>query len=180
MTWIQITEPSNSSDRLKSLLATVKRSTGQVDNILHAHSLRPHTLAGHMALYRSVMHHHKAALERLINDRSIAARVYDSLATDHVEGTFAGGALAAMRYVKVLTLTPSNIHERFVSDMRSAGLGDADILEINQVASYFAYANRTALGLGVETDKMLGCESGGVSAAPCGVAHDRSAQPSPT
>ena len=206
MTWIQIREPSGSSDHLNSLLETVKGSTGQVDNILLAHSLRPHTLAGHMALYRSVMHHsantlpkplresiglyvsllnkcvyciahHKAALEQLINDGSIAARVFDSLATDHVESTFAGGALAAMRYVRVLTLTPGNIHESFVSDMRSAGLGDAEILEVNQIASYFAYANRTALGLGVETDKMLGYESGGVSAAPSGVGHDNSPQP---
>jgi len=33
--------------------------------------------------------------------------------------------------------------------MRGAGFSDAEILEINQVAAYFAYANRTALGLGV-------------------------------
>ncbi len=35
--------------------------------------------------------------------------------------------------------------------LRQAGLGDGEILEINQVVSYFAYANRTVLGLGVST-----------------------------
>ena len=33
-----------------------------------------------------------------------------------------------------------------------AGWDDGEILEINQVASYFNYANRTALGLGVTTE----------------------------
>ncbi len=41
--------------------------------------------------------------------------------------------------------------------MRDAGLGDGKILEINQVASYFAYANRTVTGLGVSIEgEVLG------------------------
>jgi alkylhydroperoxidase family enzyme len=36
--------------------------------------------------------------------------------------------------------------------MRAAGLTDGEILEVNQVAAYFAYANRTVSGLGVTTD----------------------------
>lgn len=35
--------------------------------------------------------------------------------------------------------------------MRKAGFGNGEILEINQVASYFNYVNRTVLGLGVST-----------------------------
>ena len=35
--------------------------------------------------------------------------------------------------------------------MRREGLDDGQILEVNQVVAYFAYANRTVLGLGVET-----------------------------
>jgi uncharacterized protein YciW len=36
--------------------------------------------------------------------------------------------------------------------MRNAGFDDGQILEINQVVAYFAYANRTVLGLGINTD----------------------------
>ena len=36
--------------------------------------------------------------------------------------------------------------------LRAAGWSDGQILEVNQTASYFAYANRTVLGLGVTTD----------------------------
>lgn len=32
-----------------------------------------------------------------------------------------------------------------------AGLSDGEILEVNEVTAYFAYANRTASGLGVST-----------------------------
>ena len=41
--------------------------------------------------------------------------------------------------------------------LREAGLDDGEILEVNQVAAYFAYANRTVQGLGVTTQgDMLG------------------------
>jgi uncharacterized protein YciW len=39
-----------------------------------------------------------------------------------------------------------------VADLRNAGYNDGEILEINQVVAYFAYANRTVLGLGCSTD----------------------------
>ena len=39
-----------------------------------------------------------------------------------------------------------------VPRLRAAGLEDGEILEVNQVAAYFAYANRTVQGLGVTTD----------------------------
>ena len=38
-----------------------------------------------------------------------------------------------------------------VARLRKAGWADGQILEINQVAGYFAYANRTVTGLGVDS-----------------------------
>jgi uncharacterized protein YciW len=38
-----------------------------------------------------------------------------------------------------------------IATLRAAGLGDGEILEVNQVTSYFAYVNRVVLGLGVTT-----------------------------
>ena len=35
--------------------------------------------------------------------------------------------------------------------LRSVGLTDAGILDLNQIIAYFAYANRTVLGLGINT-----------------------------
>ena len=43
------------------------------------------------------------------------------------------------------------MEQAHIQRLRDSGLEDGDILEINQVVAYFAYANRTVLGLGVTT-----------------------------
>ena len=52
-------------------------------------------------------------------------------------------------YAEKLTVEPWNMVETDISHLRDAGFSDRDILDINQVASYYAYVNRTADGLGV-------------------------------
>jgi uncharacterized protein YciW len=52
------------------------------------------------------------------------------------------------------TLTRAHIHA-----LRHAGLDDGEILEVNQAVAYFAYANRTVLGLGVTTDGEVAAAS---------------------
>ncbi len=45
----------------------------------------------------------------------------------------------------------------YIDYLRKAGLEDGQILEINQVTAYFAYANRTVLGLGInKTGDIIG------------------------
>ena len=57
-----------------------------------------------------------------------------------------------MQYAQTLAQSPSATNEGMVADLRTAGFGDGEILEINQVTAYFCYANRTVLGLGCSTD----------------------------
>ncbi len=57
-----------------------------------------------------------------------------------------------MRYAEKLTLAPAEVVEGDIEALRAAGCDDGEILEANQVIAYFAYANRTALGLGVTTE----------------------------
>lgn len=54
-------------------------------------------------------------------------------------------------HARRLTLAPGSMSEADLGLMRAAGLTDGEILEVNQVAAYFAYANRTVSGLGVPT-----------------------------
>ena len=50
--------------------------------------------------------------------------------------------------------------------MRGADLSDGEIPEANQVVSYFAYVNRTVLGLGVATrGDTLGLSPGDIDDA---------------
>jgi len=56
---------------------------------------------------------------------------------------------------------PATLNERLAIAMLEAGIDDGMISEVNQVVSYFAYANRTVLGLGVSTDGgVLGLSPG--------------------
>jgi uncharacterized protein YciW len=57
-----------------------------------------------------------------------------------------------LHYAERLTLAAQDMAETDVAALRKAGWDDGEILEINQVTAYFAYANRTVLGLGCSTD----------------------------
>ncbi len=57
-----------------------------------------------------------------------------------------------LTYTEKLTLRPWEMVEADVAALCAAGFGDAAILDINQVTSYYAYVNRLADGLGVELE----------------------------
>ena len=64
-----------------------------------------------------------------------------------------------LTYVEKLTLYPWDMIEADVIALRDVGFTDAAILDINQVASYYAYVNRLADGLGVEIEPVFTAEA---------------------
>jgi len=56
---------------------------------------------------------------------------------------------AMLNYVEKLTLSPWDMEESDVINLRTAGFNDSAILDINQVTAYYAFVNRLADGLGV-------------------------------
>lgn len=196
MTFIKTIPPEDAEGRLKSLYDRVIGPDGRVDNILKAHSLRPATLEGHMALYKNALHHganmtpkwlletigvyvsllnrcdycvdhHFEGLKRLIanDDKANAVKeaLTGSLSTGAIDTpALTGKEIAALDYAAQLTRTPATVMETHINALRDADWTDGEILEINQVAAYFAYANRTVLGLGVTTDgDVLGLSPSG-------------------
>jgi len=185
MTWIQSIPYNQAKGKLKAIYDRVKGPDNNVDNIMMVHSLRPHTLEGHMTLYKYVLHHpanslpkwlleavgtyvsllnacnycvahHYAGLARLLDNDIRAAGIRAALEAGNPAAAVATGHLspqnaAALTYAAKLTRAPSDIDETDIEALRSEGYTDGEILEINQVTAYFAYANRTVLGLGVNT-----------------------------
>jgi uncharacterized peroxidase-related enzyme len=179
--WIKFVSYLESDGKLRTLYDRIKGPNDNVDNIMMVHSLRPHMLEGHMAIYKNVLHHtsnslpkwlleltgvyvsllnacgycvehHFNGLKRLLRDDARAETMRTALERNEFEGVFDAREMVILRYAEALTKTPSAMTESLVQAMRDAGLADGEILEINQVVSYFAYANRTVLGLGVTTD----------------------------
>ncbi len=57
-----------------------------------------------------------------------------------------------LAYAVKLTRTPHTVSKADVTALREYGFGDAAILDICQVTSYYNYVNRLADGLGVELE----------------------------
>ena len=57
MSWIRQIDEADATGRLRQAYERVRGPHGEIDNIMAVHSLRPHTLEGHMALYKNVLHH---------------------------------------------------------------------------------------------------------------------------
>jgi len=180
MSWIKTIDYEEANSELKRIYDRVKGPNNNVDNVLTIHSLRPHSLLGHMTLYKSVLHHsgnelpkwylesigvyvsylntcmycvdhHFAGLKTLLNDDAKADQYFEHVKKDTVHEYFDKRYLAGIVYAKKLTKDLSNIQQSDVDELRTAGFSDGEILEINQVTSYFNYVNRSVLGLGVNT-----------------------------
>jgi uncharacterized peroxidase-related enzyme len=178
--WIEMIPYEAATGYLRSLYDRVKGSDGRIDNVMKAHSLRPHTMEGHSALYKSVLHHsgnrlppwlleclgiytslanrcdysvahHFAGLSRVLGDGARAETLFSGLAAGRPQDAFAAKECALLRYVRKLTLTPGSMAETDIAELRAAGADDGEILEANQVCAYFNYANRLLNGLGVTT-----------------------------
>lgn len=188
--WIETVSETEADGRLRALYDRVKTPHGTVGNALKAHSLRPHTLEGHLALHASVLKHPAntlapwyletvasytsvlnrchyslahcfARLRRLLDDETRADAIYGALQADRPEEVFEDKELALLQYARKLTVSAGAMQESDIEALRAAGARDGEILEVNQVCAYCNYANRVLNGLGVSTDgEMIGCYAG--------------------
>ena len=71
---------------------------------------------------------------------------------DYRQATLTEADRAMLDYVRTVTLTPAQSSEAEIVRLREVGFGDKAILEINQIAGFFAWCNRTVDGLGVELE----------------------------
>ena len=180
MSWIKKISYQEADNKLKKIYDRISGPDGNIDNVLLIHSLRPHTLTGHMHLYKSVLHHqgnrlgrwyleslgmyvsrlnnctycfdhHLVGLERLIGEQD-ARRIQKALDAETFGDYFNKKETAGLIYAKNLTLQVQNANEEWVNELKWSGLDDGEILEINQVVGYFNYVNRAVVGLGVTTE----------------------------
>jgi uncharacterized peroxidase-related enzyme len=96
--------------------------------------------------------HHSEGLKRLLNDDVKFQEIISCIEKDELQHNFKYQYLAVIQYAKQLTLSHHTITESDIHTLREQNLSDGEILEINQVVSYFNYVNRTVVGLGVNTD----------------------------
>ncbi|MFK7811667.1 MAG: carboxymuconolactone decarboxylase family protein [Maribacter sp.] len=180
MSWIKTIDFEAAEGKLKSLYKRVKGPNNNVDNVLKIHSLRPHTLEGHMVLYKAVLHHsgnslpkwyleslgcyvshlnnceyclehHFSGLQRLLSDDTRSNQFLEAVKNDSLDSFLGSKYANGAAYAKKLTLKVQSIIEADFTYLKDAGFSEGEILEINQVVSYFNYVNRSVIGLGAST-----------------------------
>tara|TARA_B100000683_G_scaffold14393_1_gene14682 strand:+ start:225 stop:830 length:606 start_codon:yes stop_codon:yes gene_type:complete len=178
MTWIRTIPFEEAEGKVKDLYERIKGPNNNVDNIMMAHSLRPHSMEGHMALYKNVLHHsrntlpkwlleaigvcvsiinqceyciehHYEGMRKLIMDDQRSQNIRKALEEEKPAKVFKSKELAIINYAVKITINPHDISPEDIEKLRINNVEDGEILEINQVAAYFAYANRMVLGLGI-------------------------------
>jgi uncharacterized peroxidase-related enzyme len=184
MSWIKVIPFEEATGKLKQIYKKIKGPNNHIDNVLSIHSLRPHTLTGHMSLYKNTLHHsnntfsnwflellgtytsyinkceycykhHFTGMKRFLNDDKKANQLKFHIENNSLYKMLNNKELALINYTNNLTLKASAITEKEIIHLRDLGITDGEILEVNQVVAYFNYANRTVLGLGVNTDNEI-------------------------
>lgn len=188
MSWIKVITIEEATGNLKRLYNKIKGPNNQIDNVLSIHSLRPHTLVGHMSLYKNTLHHknntfpnwfleflgsytsyinkcdycykhHVEGMKRFLNNNEKSKKLKKHIESNTLELYLSEREYALINYAKKLTLQMHTLHKEDIECLKKFGYSDGELLEINQVVSYFNYVNRTVLGLGVN----LGNEVRGLS-----------------
>lgn len=178
MSFIKVINYENAKGKLKKIYDRIKGPNNHIDHVLTIHSLRPHTLEGHMALYKSVLHHtqntlpkwyletigayisqlnhcdyckehHAVGIQKNLNDPGKYNQILTAMQTDDFSKVLDEKFSAGMAYAIKLTNDHHNITKTDIEKLRKVGLTDGEILEINQVTAYFNYVNRSVVGLGV-------------------------------
>jgi uncharacterized peroxidase-related enzyme len=179
--WIKMIREEEATGVLREMYDDARTPHGTVDNVMKVHSLRPHTMQGHVALYKSVLHHaditlplwfleviasytsikneceyslthHYTNARRLIDDEDRSDKILVALKEGKPELMFEGMYLALLRYAEKLTLQIAEMEIQDIQKLRESGCNDGEILEVNQVVAYFNYSNRLLNGLGVTTE----------------------------
>jgi len=152
--WIEMISDQDADGDVRDALADARTPHGTVDNVLRVHSLRPNTMRGHMALYRSVLHdesntiptwfqetigsyvsmindcpyslaNHWANAAHLIDDPERAAAVETALRARRPQDAFDGAELALLRYAEKLTVSPDKMEETDIAQLRESGVTTA-------------------------------------------------------
>lgn len=176
MTWIRTVGPDKAEGRVKEVYDNISAKRGHIANVFVAEGMDPDALSHQVDLYMELMMgpgplsreeretiavvvsaankspygaiHHSEALEDVEDNEDALSETLKEFTDKHASPRMK----ALLAYAAKLTLSPMNVTEDDIKDLREAGLTDLEILRANLVASYFNFLNRVTLGLGVEIE----------------------------
>ncbi len=175
--WVATVAPEEADGLLKEAYDWQARRLGEPTEYTQLGSLHPELVYERLRLYKVVDQlesgltetekHAVVYVTSVVNQTPHCASgarrklqlegVPDELVARLADDPLAGGTGDArldeiVRYAAILTISPGAVGEHDIDALREAGLSDADIVALNNLAAYYSYTNRVATGLGLRSE----------------------------
>jgi len=176
--WIESSDDGEASHELRAQFDAVRNDRGELDNLYRAFSLRGHMMQPADDLYRAVLHHdsntiakrdselygcyvailtecdyavahHGDNFRQLDANLDTSERILNALRADRLNECGDVRTVAALRFIKLLTTKPERMGSENISELRTNGWNDGEILELVQIVAMFSYFVRVINGLGI-------------------------------
>ncbi len=176
MAYIRTISEDDAEGKLFEIYDEIQRNRGRVSNILRLNSLNPKAMRAHLDLYMTTVfgkgglsrqeaeiiavavsaangdvycttHHQEALLRHAQDAQWVAAVVKDA-----PKSAKTPREKVLVEYAVALTANPAKGVAKQAEALRKAGLKDEEILQAAQIVGYFNFANRLAIGLGVDLE----------------------------
>ncbi|MFW6310251.1 MAG: peroxidase-related enzyme [Prolixibacteraceae bacterium] len=183
MSRIKVIQPEEATGRLKEIYDDLVKKRGKLADVHKIQSLRPESIVAHMDLYMEIMftkselsrteremmavvvsaangceycrmHHSQALNHYWKNEKKV-----DLLRTDFENADLNIRELVLCSFANLLTIDPEAYKdEKYLNQLKKAGISDNGILDATLVVAYFNFVNRIvmALGLEVSDEEMKG------------------------
>jgi uncharacterized peroxidase-related enzyme len=172
MPWIEIIPPEEATGRLAEAYEWQAQRLGQPTEFTQLGSLEPEIVHARLVLYKATENTSSRLTDRQKNlashVTSLVNRTPHCTSRSRIKLRQLGidGALlnaveelhfeelppeeaAVARYAEKLTRDPGAVNTGDIEDLRRAGLGDHEILDVNNQVAHLNYTNRVANGLGL-------------------------------
>jgi uncharacterized peroxidase-related enzyme len=159
-------------ERLQGLFAKARETIGFVPNVFRAYSYRPERLSAWFAHYKQLhepTEHLDAADREMIavvvsaynrctycivaHGHALADHLGDRVRADYLATNWRHAGLderraAICEYAEKLTARPHEMSEQDLWPLREAGLSDAEVWDVVEIAAMYNFTNRMASALG--------------------------------
>jgi uncharacterized peroxidase-related enzyme len=175
--WITMIDEQDADEALAAAYAEcASRDIGKVGHIFKIQGLNPTSMLAHHALYQALMyghspltriqremiasvvsavngceyclHHREAILRRWMENDPLV----DQIVHGDTHAPIDPQDRAMLDFAVKLARTPNEMTQADVEILRAAGFDDRAILDIAQIAAYYAFTNRLSNGLGLELE----------------------------
>jgi uncharacterized peroxidase-related enzyme len=177
VTWIETVAPEDAAGVLREAYDWQAHKLGEPAAFTRLGSLYPELVYERLRLYKVVdscpseLASHERALAAFVTssrngtphcgsglrirlgelevEPELVQRIHEGIAIDVTDDSRLTPILG---YAAKLTSSPGEITEADIIGLREAGLGDLEILDLNNVVAYYNYINRVANGLGLRSE----------------------------